>query len=137
MEIAFPFEFVVRGVPMSSGASSASKERWRRFVQASAAKALPEDHFAAEGEMSVVIIYFSLAASSLDTDNMLKSILDALNRFVWIDDRQVLQVLCRRTDRAALIEFRNPTPVLAEALASDGAFVYVRVDEGVRHEELP
>jgi crossover junction endodeoxyribonuclease RusA len=137
MEIPFPFEFVVRGVPLSLQASVHSRQRWSNFVRAAASTRLPTDHLAAEGDLSVTIIFFSLGPSMIDTDNMAKPILDALNRYIWIDDRQVLQLICRKSDLRLMPSFTNPTLELAAALDAGGAFVYVRVGNEIRHEELP
>lgn len=137
MEVAFPFEFVVRGVPLSLQASAQSQRRWRAYVRAAAGARLPADHWAAEGDLSVTIVFFSPGPSTIDIDNMAKPILDALNRYLWIDDRQVLQLLCRKTDLRLVPSFNNPSHELAAALDTGGAFVYVKVASEIRHEELP
>jgi Endodeoxyribonuclease RusA len=88
--------------------------------------------------LSATIIYFSGGPSTLDVDNMVKPIFDALNKFVWLDDSQVAELTARITDRTSLLTFRNPTPPLAAALVAPGPFIYVRLsDDPIRHEELP
>jgi crossover junction endodeoxyribonuclease RusA len=135
MEVRFPFEFVVHGIPLSMQASAQSRQRWG--ARAAARARLPTDHWATEGDLAVAIVFFSLGPSTIDADNMAKPILDALNRYLWIDDRQVLQLLCRKTDLRLMASFRNPPLELAAALDTGGPFVYVRVGNEIKHEELP
>jgi hypothetical protein len=53
VEIEFPIEFMVPGVPLSLQASAASRENWKERIRIVARQLLPEGHFAAEGPMKV------------------------------------------------------------------------------------
>ena len=137
LEVELPLEFVVFGVPISPQASSSSREAWKKRVAAAVLQKLPEGHWATLEQLSVAIVYFSSGPSTIDTDNMIKPILDALTHVVWLDDRQVCEVTARKTDRSLLANLTNPPADLAAALETNLPFVYVRVRTMIGHEELP
>jgi crossover junction endodeoxyribonuclease RusA len=137
MEIEFPLSFVVFGVPLSSQASARSRDAWKEAVREAARRELPEGHWASAEAVSVSMVYFSLGPSSLDVDNIIKPILDALSALIWMDDRQVSQVLARKTDRLALAGITAPPVQVAAALGDRKPFTYIRVTTDVVHEELP
>jgi crossover junction endodeoxyribonuclease RusA len=137
LEIELPFEFVVFGVPISLQASGSSRGAWKAKVAATARENAPAGYWATADQLSVTIIYFSLGPSTIDTDNMVKPILDALSGIIWMNDNQVAEVIARKTDRSSLASFTNPPPDIAAAMTTEEPFVYVRVRRMGRHEELP
>ena len=69
VEIEFPIEVMVPGVPLSQQASTRSKEEWKERIRTAARKELPEGYFAAEGPMKVTIYYFSGAPAGVVRPN--------------------------------------------------------------------
>jgi hypothetical protein len=70
-----------------------------------------------------------------DLDNIVKPILDAMCRSIYVDDRQVERVVVQKFDPDNIFTFSNPSPILLDALAFDGATVYIRVSDDP-HQEL-
>ena len=137
LEVSLPFEFVVFGVPVSLQASGPSREAWKSEVAEAAKRKLPEGYWATSDPLSVAIVYFSRGPSTIDTDNMVKPVLDALTRVLWLDDSQVSEVIARRTDLFVLAGLNDPPADVAAALEMDRPFIYVRVRKMTGHEELP
>jgi len=128
VQIEFPIEVVVQGVPLSLRASTTSKDAWKQRIRERAKSELPEGHFAAEGPMRVRIYYFSDAAMSVDLDNIIKPILDSFCRFIYVDDRQVEWLDVRKFEPGRLFTFASPSPKLAETIDMEGPRVYLQVD---------
>jgi hypothetical protein len=128
VEIEFPIEFMVSGVPLSLRASAASKEEWKERVRTAARPELPEGHFAAEPPMKIAIYYFADAPANVDIDNIVKPILDSLSRFIYLDDRQVERLVVQKFEPGRLFTFASPTPRLAETIDAGGPRVYLQVD---------
>jgi len=128
VEIHFPIEFMVPGVPLSLQASTASKEEWKERIRTAARPLLPEGHFAAQGPMKVTIYYFADAPAKVDIDNIVKPIFDSLCRFIYTDDRQVERLIVQKFEPGRVFTFASPTPRLAETIDSAGPRVYLQVD---------
>jgi hypothetical protein len=82
VEVQFPVEIVLHGVPLSLQASAQSRKRWQQRIRTAARVELPEFYFAAEAPIKVTIYYFPDAPMDGDIDNIVKPILDAFSRFV-------------------------------------------------------
>jgi hypothetical protein len=128
MEIEFPVEFLVEGTPLSLGAKRPStKHEWKDRIRAASAAALPVSHFASRDRISVTIYYFPDRPMQGDVDNILKWILDALCRHIYIDDRQVERIVVQKFEPERVFNFSTPSPILVRAMAAPGAVVYIRV----------
>ena len=93
MEIAFPVEFVVQGTPVSLQAKRAeSRTAWKDRVKRASYSSLPENHFLTDIPVLVTLFYFPAAAMEGDIDNIVKPVLDALCRHIYVDDNQVERV---------------------------------------------
>lgn len=57
---------------------------------------LPEGHFASEAPISVILYYFPSAPMLGDIDNIVKPILDAMCRHIYLDDRQVERLVIQK-----------------------------------------
>ena len=134
VEIEFPIEVMVPGVPLSQQASTRSKEEWKERIRTAARKELPEGYFAAEGPMKVTIYYFSGAPAGVDIDNIVKPIFDSLSRFRYLDDRQVERLVVQKVEAGRLFTFTSPSPRLAETIEAEGPRVYLQVDVPVAGE---
>jgi hypothetical protein len=128
VEIEFPLEFTVPGVPLSLGASAASREDWKERIRIAARPELPEGRFAAGGPLKVTIYYFSDVPVEVDIDNIAKPILDSLNGFIYLDDRQVERLVIQKFEPERLFTFASSSPRLDEAIDAAGPRVYVQID---------
>jgi crossover junction endodeoxyribonuclease RusA len=128
VEIKFPVEVMVQGVPLSHQASTASKEAWKQRIRDAAKPELPEGHFAAEEPLRVRIYYFSDAPMNVDLDNIIKPILDSFSRFIYLDDKQVERLEAQKFEPGRLFSFASPSPRLAETIGMEGPRVYLHID---------
>lgn len=128
IEIEFPIEFLVHGTPVSLQAKrAASRDEWKERIKSAGSQAIPESHLASEDRISVTLYYFPEERMDGDIDNIVKPILDALSRYIYLDDRQVERVVVQKFERGNAFTFNRPTVKLAEALEGFGPLLYVRV----------
>ena len=128
MEIAFPIEFLVEGTPVSLGAKRPStKDAWKEHVKEASFAALPQPHFASRGRISVTIYYFPARPMQGDVDNIVKLILDALCRHIYVDDRQVERIVVQKFEPGSIFEFSAPSPTLFRAMEAPRPLIYIRV----------
>ena len=62
-----------------------------------------------------------------DVDNIVKWILDALCRHVYIDDRQVERIVVQKFEPERVFKFSTPSQILVRAMEATGPVVYIRV----------
>jgi crossover junction endodeoxyribonuclease RusA len=97
LEVVFPIEFVVDGTPVSSQAKRPeSRNEWKDRVRATSRTALLEGHWASEDRIAVTLFYFPAARVQLDVDNIVKLVLDALCKHIYMDDAQVERVVVQK-----------------------------------------
>ena len=122
-------EFIVRGTPISAGASGKSKAKWRAKVSAAATAALGADHVVVADVVRATVVYFYVD-TDLDLDNILKPILDVMNGLVYVDDFQVANIVAAKRDVAGSYLLTDASPVVVEqlAVAEVGDFVFVAID---------
>ena len=130
-----PLEFVVRGTAISLQASSRSRIAWKDQIRAASTGVVPPGSWSLTDRLAVTIFYFPEDQMLGDIDNIVKPILDAMSRSLYVDDSQVDRVVVQRFGREELSVFASPTPALLEALSEPGPAVYIRVS-GDPHEEL-
>jgi Holliday junction resolvase RusA-like endonuclease len=129
VDIVFPLEFIVMGIPVSlAAANSSSKEAWKVQIRNAARAALQEGFWATDEPVAVTIFYFPPSKMRGDVDNIVKLILDALSKLVYLDDAQVERVLVQKFEPNRTIVFSKLTPILAEAVEHERPVVYVRID---------
>lgn len=138
VEIRFPVEFLVNGTPVSQQAKrTASLEEWKQNVKDASRVALPDGHFATDRRVSITMFYFPDGPMQGDIDNIVKPILDALCKHVYVDDRQVDRIWVQKFERGRDVVISSPSPVLAEALQGKTPLLYLRlsddVSEGLSH----
>ena len=78
--------------------------------------------------MAVTIYYFTDAKMEGDIDNIIKPIVDSLNKIVYIDDSQVERIVVQKFEPGRLFSFQSPTPILSDALGETGPRVYLQID---------
>jgi crossover junction endodeoxyribonuclease RusA len=88
---------------------------------------LPESHFASEDRLAITLYYFPVAVMRGDIDNIVKPILDALKNHIYIDDRQIQRVLVQKFESGNAFSFRQPSPMLENALEQPKPALYVRI----------
>lgn len=128
MEIVFPLEFLVSGVPVSHQAKRAeSREQWKQRVIGASRSALPKPHFASTDAIAVTLFYFPADRMQGDVDNVVKLVLDACSRHIYLDDAQVERVVVHKFEPDRLFAFMSPTPTLAKALRGHKPLLYIKV----------
>ena len=129
IEIHFPFEFFIEGTPIASSNMGNSKKEWIELVKTSYKLLLPEDHWVSSDIVYVTILYFPDAPMQGDIDNIVKWIVDAMRKSIYIDDRQVERVIVQKFEPGRDASFADPTDTLSVALDMDRPIVYIRVDD--------
>jgi Holliday junction resolvase RusA-like endonuclease len=128
MEIEFPIEFLVKGTPVSLQAKRPeSREEWKERVRTASTSVIPQPHFASGDRMSVTLYYLPKEPMQGDVDNIVKPVLDALSRHIFINDRQVERVLVQKFEPGNVFGFAQPSETFAEALDGAKPVLYVRV----------
>ena len=138
VEIDFPVEFLVDGVPVSHQAKRAeSRQEWQATVRSACRAVLQEGHFQSFEPISVTLFHFPETEMKGDVDNIIKPFLDAMKGSVYSDDKQVARVMAQKFDYAKESHFLSPSRMLAEALGRMKPLTYVRLTndplEGFRH----
>jgi Endodeoxyribonuclease RusA len=134
-------EFIVIGAPRSANANPRSRRRWRERVARAARERLREEDGPTAQDVAVLIIYFYQGETTLDVDNIAKSLLDGLKGVLFRDDRQVSELVVRKSRLSAGLSLTGASLYLLDAVermsqdASD--FVYVRVDPAPDHGNIP
>jgi crossover junction endodeoxyribonuclease RusA len=128
MEIEFPIEFIVYGTPVSLQAKRpASREGWKERVWQACVASIPSPHFASDQKMSVTLYYLPNEAMQGDIDNIVKPILDALNKRLYIDDKQVERILVQKFEPNNVFTFNSPTEKFNTALSGKKPVLYVKI----------
>ena len=90
---------------------------------------LPQPHFATARPLVITLFYFPDAEMQGDIDNIVKPILDALERHVYINDRQIHRLVVQKFEPGNVFPFLSPTAVLKEALNRTKPLLYIRVSD--------
>ena len=64
-----------------------------------------------------------------DVDNIVKMTLDALSKYIYVDDSQVTRVLVQKFEPGKVFSFKAPSAVLLEALNGDKPLLYIRLSK--------
>src|SRR2546421_60220 len=122
-----PFEFNVDGPPVSQQARRRERlTAWTMYVRAKAQEAWPKDTPAVEQDICIEITHFFEGAPA-DVDNIPKPILDGIKGVVYVDDRQVADLVCRRRPLGGPHRVDPVSARLAEGLAEGREFLHIRV----------
>jgi crossover junction endodeoxyribonuclease RusA len=133
-------EFVLAGPPISNQQSTpkgrANLSIWRDGVFKEAAKTWSQPPL--RNNLKAVIINFHQESKpSLDTDNMSKPILDALQELVYEDDRQIRQAELSHVIIDAPMVVAGASRMLVNAIWEGRQFVYVRIEDAIDPLPLP
>ena len=88
------------------------------------------------GGVIVSITYFYIDPPP-DVDNITKPILDAMKGLIYIDDRQVSDLVCRKRDLNSNLQIQNPSALLSTRLGDSGQFLYINIRDASSQEVLP
>jgi crossover junction endodeoxyribonuclease RusA len=136
LEISFPLEFVVAGVPVSGQSKSRGREAWKAKISNECRLQLPESAFLAQGPISILIYHFPDGEMMGDIDNIIKPILDALVAVVYIDDRLVERVTAQKFETSRVPpKWSSPSVTLFSAISGQKPLTYVRVS-AEPHEDI-
>ena len=131
-----PFEFIVDGPPVSQQTRRQERLRsWRATVRQEA------ERYWSIGEMptleSIVLrIWYFYEDISVDIDNIVKPIQDALNGLVYIDDDQVTDLIVRKRNLSENFKVINLSGVLAEGFNRENEFLYIVVEQAPDQEVI-
>lgn len=131
-----PFEFIVNGPPVSLQTKRrASLQRWKATVRQEAERYWPVGDTPTRDMVRIIVTYYYVG-ESLDVDNMIKPIQDALRGLVYDDDHIVTDCLGRKRDLDGSFRIKGMSTVLAEGFCRGREFLHVRVEEAPDHREL-
>jgi crossover junction endodeoxyribonuclease RusA len=130
-------EVVLPGPPVSYQTSDkANLKAWQATVKAEAAKTWTAAPLT--GKLKFLLINFHEGDKPpLDDDNMVKPIRDALNKFVYDDDRQIRYSETIQVPIDDPIKIRGASAILLAAYSKGDEFLYVRVEDAPAFIQLP
>jgi crossover junction endodeoxyribonuclease RusA len=126
----------VDGPPVSQ--QTRRRERlkaWQTTVRQEAEKYWPRGQKTATGPIMLQITYF-YDSVTMDVDNIVKPIQDAIIGLAYVDDDQVTDVLVRKRDLSGNFKVENMTSTLAEGFTRGNEFLYVVVTDAPDQEVL-
>jgi Holliday junction resolvase RusA-like endonuclease len=130
MELTFPIEFLVHGTAVSQQAKRAtSRATWREQVRNASTAVIPQPHFASNRPIAVTLYYLLDQPMPGDLDNIVKPILDALSRHIYLDDSQIERIVVQKFKPNVELAFKNASSVLSVALAARRPVLYVRLSD--------
>lgn len=131
-------EFTVDGPPVSYQTKGRSSlQAWKGTIRAEAAKRWI-DRPPLTGRLKCTIYNFHEGESaSLDDDNMVKPIRDALSGLVYVDDSQITFSETAHIGIDVPIKVRKASIVLLTAYNRGDTFLYVRIDDAPEFIQLP
>jgi crossover junction endodeoxyribonuclease RusA len=132
-----PWDVTVPGVPASVQSNRNKKARWRAEVGLAARTVWPAGQAPLTYPLAVTVTCFH-RGQPLDTDNMLKPILDALIGIVYDDDKRVVDIHGSMRDlRGTTFLMEGLTPALLKGFLTDDPFVHIKVEAPPNAQELP
>lgn len=131
-------EFVLQGPPISYQTSDKTNlKQWQADVKAEAAKVWRKKT-PLNGKLKFLLINFHEGDKPpLDDDNMVKPIRDALNKFVYEDDRQIRYSETLQVPIDDPMKLRGASSILLAAFSSATEFLYVRIEDAPLVIQLP
>lgn len=108
---------------------AASKVEWQERVKSASLAVLPEGHWATESGVAATLFYFPAEAMQGDLDNIVKPVLDALSRHVYIDDSQIERIVVQKFEPENLFPFATPSATLEQAMTHPKPVLYIRLSD--------
>lgn len=128
-----PFDFVIIGQPVPHRAKDRKALRaWREHVKTTAQYHWGDRSPLAE-KLYVKITHFYDASpgsmgENLDSERIIKPVLDALNGVIYRDDYQVAELDSRRRNLNGSFRVKGMSVALAEGFCKGEEFLHVKVD---------
>ena len=131
-------EFTVIGPPVSHQTRDKSNlAAWKAVIRAEAARRWA-GRPPLRGKLKCTIFNFHEGEdASLDDDNMVKPIRDAMNGLVYTDDSQICHSETKHICIDAPIKIRRASAILLAAYSKGDEFLYVRIDDVPDFIQLP
>lgn len=129
VEIDFPIEFHLQGLPVSPQGSRRGLDRWKKAVADAARNARGPERWCTDEPIGVTVLFLLSGEMPSDLDNPLKPILDAMIGVLYLDDRQIMRILARKFEPDRPIRVGVMTSALEVALAAEKPIMYVRVED--------
>jgi hypothetical protein len=134
--MAVHLEFVVPGPPISNQSPGPNLTTWRATIAGQAQNQWAKPLLT--GNLKAIIVNFYAGNKpSVDVDNMSKPILDAMEKIVYDDDRQIVQAEITHVKIGAAFSIAGVSKLLVTALQAGQQFVYVRLEDPVDPFPLP
>ena len=124
--MTLPFEFTVEGPPVSLQGNPTRRAAWKSKVAAAATAAMPIGASLVTEDVELSVIYYHESAT-LDMDNMVKPIQDALIGIVYSDDSCVSDVSARRRSLYGSFKVRGLSVTLAMGFTTGIEFLHISV----------
>ena len=82
------------------------------------------------------MVYYFYVDCDLDVDNILKPILDSMNRIVYLDDEQIIDIIAIKRDMQKTYSVQNLSPILAGKLDRNPTadFVFVSITSAMERD---
>ena len=131
-----PFECIIKGTPVSQQARRRERLRaWQQDVRSQVKAKWPNDEAPSVKKVKVTLAYY-YENVTMDTDNILKPVLDALKGLVLEDDGLVTdhQVVKRSLDGSFRV--KGMSSVLAEGFCYGSDFLHLKIEEAPDQEEM-
>ncbi len=125
-----PLEFVLTGSPRTAQTkNSASRSNWKGNVAATV-RGCWNGPIIGQESFQVAITHFCFFQKDVtpDLDGIPKLILDGMEKIVYDDDKQIMQVNCRRIDRNERFQLNTTLDSLLASLARNDSVIHVRLD---------
>lgn len=121
-----PFEFTIKGPPLSQQAKSSSRNQWKTKVAQAALQNLPNGSSPVSQEVAISIVYY-YEGDTPDVDNVIKPIQDALKGVVYVDDAQVVKAESAKVHIDGSFQIRGASETLLRAFSETDPFVHICV----------
>ncbi len=108
---------------------------WKVTVRQEAEKYWTSGQPPATGLVMLKVTYF-YDLISIDVDNIVKPIQDAIIGLAYVDDGQITDVLVRKRDLSGNFKVENITPTLAEGFARGNEFLHIVVSHAPEQEVI-
>jgi Holliday junction resolvase RusA-like endonuclease len=123
-----PLEFAILGPPVSQQARRRDRVRaWIQQVRQRAAAYWGSELPSTEPVMVSITYFFD--GVDFDVDNIPKPILDALKGLVYVDDRQVTDLICRKRRHSDDLAMDMDSLPIGDLLIAHGQFLVIQVSD--------
>ncbi len=72
-----------------------------------------------------------------DVDNIVKLIIDGMDKIVYPSDRLIERVIVQKFEPGIEVVFHSLTPTLEQALETDPPVIYIRIDDDLSWRQVP